>query len=102
MMAKANCWEFKKCGRQPGGAKASELGICAAATVTQANGLNGGKNGGRVCWAIAGTLCGGQIQGSYATKLTNCMQCDFHKLAIQEEGKNRIDTATVLNKLKGQ
>jgi len=23
-----NCWEFKKCGREPGGEKASELGIC--------------------------------------------------------------------------
>jgi len=27
---KLNCWEFKKCGRQPGGPKVAELGVCPA------------------------------------------------------------------------
>jgi hypothetical protein len=25
-----NCWEFKKCGMEKGGAKATELGVCPA------------------------------------------------------------------------
>jgi len=29
-MKKYNCWEFKKCGREPGGEKADRLGICPA------------------------------------------------------------------------
>jgi len=29
-MASVNCWEFKKCGREPNGLKAIELGICPA------------------------------------------------------------------------
>ena len=85
-MPRLNCWEFKKCGRQPGGAKASELGVCAAASERRLGGANGGTNGGRVCWYVAGTLCGGKVQGTFATKLTNCMQCEFYKSVLQEEG----------------
>ena len=62
-MSSLNCWEAKKCERQPGGAKVSELGVCPVTTTSKVNGVNGGKNGGRVCWAIAGTLCGGKVQG---------------------------------------
>ena len=34
---------------------------------------------GKGCARIAGTLCGGQVQGTFATKLGNCLQCDFYK-----------------------
>jgi hypothetical protein len=27
---KLNCWEVKKCGREPGGVKVKELGVCPA------------------------------------------------------------------------
>ncbi len=63
-----NCWEFKKCGRERGGAKALELGVCPA---YPAHGTH--------CAHIAGTLCGGKIQGSFAMKLTNCMKCEFYQ-----------------------
>jgi hypothetical protein len=63
-----NCWEFKKCGRTPGGAKALELGVCPVY-----------KEHGTHCAKIAGTLCGGKVQGTFATKLANCLQCDFYK-----------------------
>jgi hypothetical protein len=86
MSVKKNCWEFKKCGREPGGPKAMELGVCPAAAVASANGLNGGRNGGRICWALTGTFCGGRIQGTFAQKLGNCMTCEFYKLVWQEEG----------------
>lgn len=32
-LAKLNCWEFKKCGREQGGILSAELGVCHAATV---------------------------------------------------------------------
>jgi len=85
-----NCWEYKKCGREPGGEKVDELGVCIAATETRANGIHGGKNGGRSCWAIAGTLCEGEVQGSYAKKFQNCMFCDFYKKVMEEEDSNAI------------
>jgi methyl-accepting chemotaxis protein len=65
---KMNCWEFKKCGRESNGAKAKELGVCPAY-----------PNRGTSCASIAGTLCGGKVQGSFAMKLANCLQCDFYK-----------------------
>ncbi len=45
---KINCWEFMKCGREPGGARASELGTCVAATDSSYGGINAGKNAGRI------------------------------------------------------
>ena len=83
---KQNCWEFKKCGRGPGGAKVSELGVCTAAVEKKVNGVHGGINGGRACWVVAGTLCGGKVQGTYANKLATCMTCEFYKLVVKEEG----------------
>ena len=82
---KLNCWEFKKCGRQPGGPKAAGLGICPAAVEPALHGAHEGKNAGRACWVVAGSLCGGKIQGTYAQKLTNCWRCEFMNLVKQEE-----------------
>ncbi len=82
---KTNCWEFKKCGREPGGKKASELGICPATVSKELDGTHGGKNAGRACWVIAGSLCGGKIQGTYASKLANCWKCDFMNAVKAEE-----------------
>ncbi len=83
--AKVNCWEFKKCGRQPGGHKEKELGTCPVTVHGDFDGAHEGKNGGRACWAIAGSLCGGKIQGTYAQKLTNCWRCEFMNLVKKEE-----------------
>jgi len=62
-----NCWEFKKCGREKGGSKANELGVCPAY-----------PDHGTHCAWIAGTLCGGKVQGSFAQKVSSCMKCDFY------------------------
>ncbi len=62
-----NCWEFKKCGREAGGVKVAEMGICPAY-----------PDHGRACASMAGTLCGGKVQGSYAKKISNCQQCEFY------------------------
>jgi len=84
-MAKLNCWEHKNCGRQPGGHKSQELGICPVTTHQELHGAHEGKNAGRACWAIAGSLCGGKIQGTYAQKLSNCWRCDFMNVVKKEE-----------------
>lgn len=63
-----NCWEFKQCGRENGGLKERELGACPAYP-------DNGKN----CARIAGTLCSGTVQGTFAKKLTSCIQCDFYR-----------------------
>ena len=82
---KKNCWEFKNCGRQPGGAKVQDLGICPVTMYAQLQGAHGGRNAGRACWVIAGSLCGGKIQGTYAQKLRNCWHCEFMNLVKKEE-----------------
>jgi hypothetical protein len=85
-MAKANCWEVKRCERQPGGSKEIELGVCPAAVSRAEDGLNGGSAAGRVCWRVAGTLCGGKAQGSYSSKITACTACEFFQQVKSDEG----------------
>ncbi len=96
---KQNCWEIKNCGRQPGGPKVAELGVCIAATEAKLNGIHGGKNGGRACWAVAGTLCGGQVQGSFADKAKNCMNCEFYRIVRTEEANDFKKPSDILGKL---
>jgi hypothetical protein len=89
-MALQNCWEIKDCGRTPGGNKAGELGICPASTDSSCDGLNNGTNAGRICWAIAGTFCGGKMQGDFAQKSVSCMSCEVFKQIKAEEGPDRF------------
>ena len=95
-----NCWEYKKCGREPGGEKEAELGVCLAVTDTRLDGLHGGKNAGRACWALAGTLCGGEVQGTYATKEENCLKCDFYKDVYKSEGNGFNGVLSIFEKLR--
>lgn len=82
---KLNCWEFKNCGREPGGTKTDEMGVCPAATHDAFNGVHSGKKAGRACWAIATSLCGGRRQGVFAQKLDYCKQCEFFHMVKNEE-----------------
>ena len=99
-MPKVNCWEFKKCGREQGGAKVAELGICPAAIEVRTHGTNSGQNGGRACWALTGTLCGGRVQGTFAMKLGNCIGCEFYGLVAAEEGPDHESARDILRKLR--
>jgi hypothetical protein len=94
---KLNCWEYKKCGRQPNGTHVHDQGVCPAAVEARLDGVHGGKNAGRACWVIAGTLCGGLLQGSFGNKYKNCEQCDFYKKARHEE-KGQFKLSIVLLK----
>jgi hypothetical protein len=85
-MKKQNCWDIKKCGREPGGNDVGGMGICPAATEQKADGIHGGKNAGRCCWVIMGTLCKGDVQGSYVDKFcTNCQDCEVYTIVKKEE-----------------
>ena len=82
---KVNCWEFMKCGREHGGERVAEKGVCPAAVDAGVNGTNGGRNGGRCCWAIAGTFCFGEAHGTTAKKHISCMDCGFYWTVADEE-----------------
>ena len=81
-----NCWEFMKCGREAGGKNADEQGICQAYRDKRLDGVHEGLNAGRACWMIAGTNCGGRVQGTFAEKERDCLNCEFYKLVCKEEG----------------
>jgi len=85
VIMKINCWEFMKCGREPGGNKVHELGVCPAAANSNYDGLNSGHNGGRICWAVSGTFCNGVVQGTFAEKRMSCLSCDFFAKVREEE-----------------
>ncbi len=55
-----NCWQYKKCGRE---------NTCPAHI----------RDMGRMCWMVAGTMCGGTVQGTFAQKSGNCLLCDFYQ-----------------------
>jgi len=83
---KKNCWEVMGCGREPGGARAEELGTCPAATDERYHGINDGVNGGRFCWKVAGTFCNGEKQASFIDKILDCVDCRFYKEVCKAEG----------------
>lgn len=78
-----NCWEILGCGREAGGAKVAELGEC----ITSREGM------GHSCWAIAGTLCGGAVQGSVKDKKGNCLVCGVHNAYNRVTGTMGQDVA---------
>jgi hypothetical protein len=82
---KKNCWEMMSCGREPGGRRVAELGVCPVPVEQSLHGANSGKNAGRACWTVAGSLCGGAVQGAFAEKLHNCWKCEFMNSVKKEE-----------------
>jgi len=97
---KQNCWEAKRCGREPGGRNSGELGVCPAATELRLDGVHGGRMAGRACWMVAGTMCGGAPQGTFAQKLENCEQCGFFKQVVAEEYPDHVPTSELQKRLK--
>jgi hypothetical protein len=89
-----------KCGRQPGGEKVEEHGVCPASLESRTNGLNSGKMGGRSCWAITGTFCHGKIQKGFASKMPDCIHCEFYRIVVHEEGLDFQSAKEILDRLK--
>lgn len=97
---KMNCWEYKKCGREPGGSKVAELGECPAATEKDLDGTHSGTNAGRACWVVAGTLCKGEVQGTFAKKFEACEKCEFYVQVQGEEFPKFEFSSVLINKLR--
>jgi len=97
---KKNCWEVKQCGREPSGNKVSELGVCPAAIEVRLNTVHEGQNAGRACWVVAGTLCKGEVQGTFAKKFEACERCEFYLQVREDEFPQFVFSSVLLNKLQ--
>ncbi len=65
---KTPCWEYIKCGIEKDPSRR-----CPAYPYF-----------GRICWAIAGTMCEGRPMGVYAQKIAECRRCPFYRLCHGE------------------
>ena len=90
--SKINCWEFMGCGLHMNRDLIGdgEAALCPACCDKKRKGLHGGKNAGRACWLVSGTLCGGTRQETDKQKHDICMPCDFYALVIDEENGGKI------------
>ena len=82
---KQNCWEYRRCGREPGGSRASEQGVCPVFTKVSLTGVNDGLYGGRTCFLIEGTYCDGEHPCHLTDKMSVCSKCEFHSQLVFEE-----------------
>ena len=97
-----NCWEFKGCGREEGGKRAHEMGVCPVYHETRLNGVHKGKNGGRACWVIEGSLCNNKKQGHFGEKFKECVHCEFYRKVKKEAGADFLLSPTLLRILSGK
>ncbi|WP_339134528.1 MAG: hypothetical protein WGN25_15610 [Candidatus Electrothrix sp. GW3-4] len=80
-----NCWQFKKCGREPGGKNAVNDGVCSVALDIGADGVHNGTNGGRCCWVITNSAYQGDRDGFCLEKSRKCRECDFYLFIKKSE-----------------
>jgi len=101
LIMKMNCWEYQKCGREPGGANVRKSESCPSATETRLHGVHGGMNAGRACWVVGGTFCPDKVTGSFALQYETCSGCDFYQYVKNAEGDHFLPSAALLKKLNG-
>lgn len=77
-----------KCGREPGGEKVQELGICPATTFDLTDGYLDGINGGKACAYIFGDFCSESHTGTSRDKKKACAACDFYN---EMKYRHRVD-----------
>lgn len=86
-----NCWEIIGCGMEENGYKAKEDGeVCPAAIDVSHDMKNNGKNAGRYCWKVAGTMSNEERKGYYVSIVKSCDVCQFYKFVKQREGASFI------------
>jgi hypothetical protein len=83
MNSKLNCWQFKNCGREPGGVLAEALGECPVAAAMKFDGLNDGVGAGRACWMVPDSAC--RESRSQMARIDPCHTCDFYKRVVFEQ-----------------
>ena len=99
-VSKLNCWEFKGCGRQPGGIREHDLGGCPVTREKRLDGVHDGVTAGRACWVVAGTSCKGELQGTFARERKKCDACDFYMKVYHEECSSFRSSAELLSLIK--
>ena len=87
-MFSVNCWDHKGCGFGPQSGKKSGCQVCPAASHKNADGFLGGENGGRSCYFIMGTLCGGVGAQTEEEKHERCLDCTFFHTLQAKHGKS--------------
>jgi hypothetical protein len=72
------------CGRGPDDARPEGVEACRAATERLLDGMNGGRNGGRSCWAVVGSFAMDRHECGNADELA-CIYCDFFRSVVRDE-----------------
>jgi hypothetical protein len=88
MNVKKNCWDHFGCGREVGGDRADELGVCQAAVIGSGSPGNGEDHDGRFCRVAGITRCAGALQRTFAGKITDCIMCEFYEIVQGEEDRS--------------
>lgn len=89
-----------KCGRGPKDSREKNVEPCPVVKERRLDAVHGGNRSGRACWVVAGTFCGGNIQGTFAQKDIACKRCDFYKKVFAEEGAKIESNHSLLQRLK--
>jgi len=90
VLSNINCWEFMKCGREPGGINSESEGVCPTASNALLDKTNNGKNGGRICWYVDGTNCMKKISGEFIDRFEYCQKCSFYLLVQKQENRHLV------------
>ena len=93
-----NCWEFKQCGREPGGRNVEKYGRCSVPVSVEHNGMNNGKNGGRSCWILREAACEKIMRACRVDEIKECRQCRFHIHVKKSECSGRFFHKLIQNK----
>ncbi len=72
-----SCWEIRTCGREEGGFKAGELGVCIASR----------EGMGHSCWVNAGFLGDCEDTRDSARRDLVCQHCEVYYLYNRGNGK---------------
>lgn len=82
------CWEFMKCGKEMQNWNTQNPNTCPAGTSLY----------GKVCYAVANTLCDQCDGGNFTEKYKDCKNCDFfQKHAFKEKIVNKNMCWEVIN-----
>lgn len=96
---KRNCWQVMNCGREEGGQRAGRNGACPASIETRLHAIHGGRNAGRACWTVDGTLCRDGRPDDITMKTSFCRTCDFYRILLREEQPHLIVSDETLHML---
>jgi hypothetical protein len=86
------------CGQQRRGCK-NNVFKCPVPEMTASNGINSGKNAGRICWLVAHTMCKGEADTTFEEMIRICGECEFYKLVREEEGKALVLSLDMLREV---